>query len=130
MEWVRKFPHVGLSPRVRGNLLSCSIARSVKGTIPACAGEPFHALKQNDAIGDYPRVCGGTSTTAVTMEPCAGLSPRVRGNLGASGVGEEVNGTIPACAGEPCRRLRRDCPLRDYPRVCGGTMLEKKRRAA
>ena len=52
-----------------------------------------------------------------------GLSPRVRGNPLDALSARSRCGTIPACAGEPqlggLRRARR----RDYPRVCGGTVL-------
>ena len=53
-----------------------------------------------------------------------GLSPRVRGNL--AGVAEEVavQGSIPACAGEPPWMRRRAMRCGVYPRVCGGTRYE------
>ena len=50
----------GLSPRVRGNHHDCRPVWFVTGSIPACAGEPPHALGQALAAGVYPRVCGGT----------------------------------------------------------------------
>ena len=52
---------------------------------------------------------------------CAGLSPRVRGNLLALLAQEGRPGSIPACAGEP--RAADACARRPsvYPRVCGGT---------
>ena len=34
------FPYMGLSPRVRGNLISCPQWVPPTGSIPACAGEP------------------------------------------------------------------------------------------
>ena len=53
----------------------------------------------------YPRVCGGTSTTAPIASAPIGLSPRVRGNLDQAVVDVILIGSIPACAGEPagCR---------------------------
>ena len=73
------------------------------------------------AITVYPRVCGGTGDDDGNAAVVAGLSPRVRGNLGIAAVAVVFLGSIPACAGEPgapggsglC------CPV--YPRVCGGT---------
>ena len=53
--------------------------------------------------------------------PTGGLSPRVRGNLGL-GVSQDVRErSIPACAGEPLRRVPLPPPVEVYPRVCGGT---------
>ena len=49
----------------------------------------------------YPRVCGGTRNAWLDGLKHSGLSPRVRGNL--AGVAQQiaVQGSIPACAGEP-----------------------------
>ena len=112
-----------LYPRVCGGT-SC-----MKGSIPACAGEP----------STDPRVCGGTSwimtrsIPACAGEPCTiaggwvrGVYPRVT----------SVQRSIPACAGEPSHsmgsRVYPRVPLgllpvgvehieSVYPRVCGGT---------
>ena len=53
--------------------------------------------------------------------PSTGLSPRVRGNLEIGADQVEGDGSIPACAGEPCGDRVRKPPGRVYPRVCGGT---------
>ena len=61
-------------------------------------------IEFQDALGVYPRVCGGTppcgprSSTVTTV----GLSPRVRGNLTSASVSVAAGTTV-------------------YPRVCGGT---------
>ena len=52
-----------------------------------------------------------------------GLSPRVRGNHGHFLAQGALEGSIPACAGEPSRRRRGRPRTRVYPRVCGGTAL-------
>ncbi len=131
----------GLSPRVRGNLLSLEFHPDAGGSIPACAGEPPPVFRAPLVTGVYPRVCGGTASSARPRAAFRGLSPRVRGNLGnriprlqrggsiPACAGEPNNaeetpnpfGSIPACAGEPgpVDVLRRT--LRVYPRVCGGT---------
>ena len=99
-------------------------------SIPACAGEP----NRNDLIEKYaevyPRVCGGTGPRQSTPAPVNGLSPRVRGNLSQSNRFDCRCGSIPACAGEPIRRLRLPCPPSVYPRVCGGTMIASRGSAA
>ena len=111
----------GLSPRVRGNQVPCTICQSPTGSIPACAGEPVARPMCNRKQRVYPRVCGGTAQVFNLPFGERGLSPRVRGNLNISYVCRYPVGSIPACAGEPS-------PLHDlsishwvYPRVCGGT---------
>ena len=72
---------VGLSPRVRGNPSSQFLKKLWIGSIPACAGEPYHRHPATSQERVYPRVCGGTST----MHTLVALA----------------HGSIPACAGEP-----------------------------
>ena len=71
---------VGLSPRVRGNLLAVSYPVDVPRSIPACAGEPRSGLLLLPHEEVYPRVCGGTVHRAPRSPVDQGLSPRVRGN--------------------------------------------------
>ncbi len=71
----------GLSPRVRGNHRVPPAVRPVRGSIPACAGEPPKWTPRTPYGRVYPRVCGGTSGITVASLPLGGLSPRVRGNL-------------------------------------------------
>ena len=51
---------VGLSPRVRGNLLFVCGIDIVRRSIPACAGEPVDDASPVARGRVYPRVCGGT----------------------------------------------------------------------
>ena len=112
----------GLSPRVRGNRRSVAHAAAVARSIPACAGEPV-AQNGGGGVGQvYPRVCGGTKTAAAPRSLPRGLSPRVRGNPDLAAAGTLGTGSIPACAGEPLRRLRHAAAPQVYPRVCGGTI--------
>ena len=112
---------MGLSPRVRGNLPSSQICDTYSGTIPACAGEPRQGRGWGRNHGDYPRVCGGTATgTCGGVDP-QGLSPRVRGNPAKRNRADRMEGTIPACAGEPSLMSGWSSWCGDYPRVCGGT---------
>ena len=71
----------------------------------------------------YPRVCGGTCELEPGTAALAGLSPRVRGNPGPGRGGDTGDGSIPACAGEPCRGGNGRGLRRVYPRVCGGTAV-------
>ena len=51
---------MGLSPRVRGNLLGVYGPVTGLGSIPACAGEPSAGQRRRHQHRVYPRVCGGT----------------------------------------------------------------------
>ena len=111
----------GLSPRVRGNRLLGPCADLRQRSIPACAGEPAGDKSSPASKTVYPRVCGGTSGTALPSGDGKGLSPRVRGNHVPLFSEHKTRRSIPACAGEPsCEGLQCDT-LEVYPRVCGGT---------
>ena len=111
----------GLSPRVRGNRRESLHVESALGSIPACAGEPLAPDRKDAQPEVYPRVCGGTMGDRMVEAWNDGLSPRVRGNRGRSGVGADKAGSIPACAGEPIAAVKAQRNARVYPRVCGGT---------
>ena len=70
----------GLSPRVRGNQLVGDVRIIVRGSIPACAGEPMRKQTSSSLRPVYPRVCGGTRRRLWDAWCVEGLSPRVRGN--------------------------------------------------
>ena len=112
----------GLSPRVRGNLISLKWTDKPNGSIPACTGEPSWRRRRARPRRVYPRVYGGTVREQETGAEIPGLSPRVRGNHGHAGVSDAVGGSIPACTGEPpapsCIRIFNWV----YPRVYGGTL--------
>ena len=117
----------GLSPRVRGNLHRAGLPILDVGTIPACAGEPGRCRRPDPAARDYPRVCGGTRSRPISRSRVLGLSPRVRGNLDTLDRRKRLEGTIPACAGEPCPGAGNRVLCGDYPRVCGGTRIGQSR---
>ena len=96
----------GLSPRVRGNPRGWGFGNLVRGSIPACAGEPHSVPQGVPSPGVYPRVCGGTPHQAVVGALGNGLSPRVRGNPDHILTMVVGLGSIPACAGEPRVRVR------------------------
>ncbi len=127
--WDLAMPGVrGLSPRVRGNRLPRWAAGRWFGSIPACAGEPVLFAGQAKVNRVYPRVCGGTPGISLTALRTAGLSPRVRGNLGGLMSVNNTARSIPACAGEPFVRAFRAGLYQVYPRVCGGTSMSAARR--
>ena len=117
-------------PRVCGGATHWPLCRCgcIRGSIPACAGEPhvgglrkvYPRMRPRGAMGQtrvYPRVCGGAPVIVAcpvslwrpgSIPACAG-EPRH----------QTAPGSIPACAGEP---LFDDQRTLDgvYPRVCGG----------
>ena len=95
--------------------------RPQKGSIPACAGEPSRLWEHQDCPRVYPCVCGGTSDRRGPSYTNRGLSLRVRGNPPCACVGGGLQGSIPACAGEPPPTLGTSYSIRVYPCVCGGT---------
>ena len=111
---------MGLSPRVRGSPRDFPARGWRAGSIPACAGEPFASLVPPTAIQVYPRVCGGATARPGWAGRGQGLSPRVRGSLTVDIRSRLVEGSIPACAGEPELQMSRVWERGVYPRVCGG----------
>ena len=111
----------GLSPRVRGNRLGQGRMLIPEGSIPACAGEPAGGGWPALVGTVYPRVCGGTQHAIDDVGRGEGLSPRVRGNPALASAPAPSARSIPACAGEPRRRILCSAGMGVYPRVCGGT---------
>ena len=68
-------------------------------------------------------MCGGTSLVGVGLGGEDGLSPRVRGNHPAALLPGLLRRSIPACAGEPTKRVVEPLTGTVYPRVCGGTAV-------
>ena len=112
---------MGLSPRVRGNRQDIHVHASQIRSIPARAGEPEGVRRRQQYLTVYPRACGGTEGTRDENVAVWGLSPRVRGNRSDSTISDVSVGSIPARAGEPRRPLREAFVCTVYPRACGGT---------
>ena len=74
---------------------------ALRGSIPACAGEPIEFAGMFGSVEVYPRVCGGTEATLKANSYSNGLSPRVRGNRFRLYACSACVWSIPACAGEP-----------------------------
>ena len=113
----------GLSPRVRGNLLSYPHSKECGRSIPACTGEPRSSTRWWRGATVYPRVYGGTVLPDFELGNAKGLSPRVRGNLGQQGIPSALARSIPACTGEPPFGWAPNLVSQVYPRVYGGTAL-------
>ena len=126
MQTLELAAEAGPSPRVRGIRLRARGARSFRGSIPACAGNPGWRFGSRATSGVHPRVCGESRADSRWPLPVRGPSPRVRG-IRLVDV-REVAGhrSIPACAGNPMARRdeRRDDAV--HPRVCGESQLGLK----
>ena len=90
-------------------------------SIPACAGQPQFVKDALVQAEVYPRVCGATERNAACGCSVPGLSPRVRGNPGHSGIARSADRSIPACAGQPECHDDGERKREVYPRVCGAT---------
>ena len=112
----------GLSPRVRGNHGRYWVYGMYMWSIPACAGEPCTRPEGSSLLSVYPRVCGGTTALTVLTQRPRGLSPRVRGNRLVGIAVNNLQRSIPACAGEPTAVAWTALAVEVYPRVCGGTV--------
>ena len=105
----------------RGNHRQAEELAAFVGPTPAYAGEPWAARSARSASWAHPRVCRGTYVPSANRTYSPGLSPRVQGNPGSSGMNFIRQGPIPACAGEPDFCIAESLALRAYPRVCRGT---------
>ena len=124
--WLAHEKNLGLSPRVRGNLLPHPISWLLRGPIPACAGQPAPIIGGRRIARAYPRVCGATGQQRDVMVIVPGLSPRVRGNRRHHVCAAHQRGPIPACAGQPRRGHAQCRPDGAYPRVCGATSCRRR----
>ena len=97
----------GLSPRLRGNQRRRRSTSCWPRSIPAPAGEPGVHLLAEPGGPVYPRACGGTAAGSSRVPGCAGLSPRLRGNLRFQLHLYSLGRSIPAPAGEPSEVLRK-----------------------
>ncbi len=116
----------GLSPRVRGNRSLPGVADVLGGSIPARAGEPTAVTRTISSSTVYPRACGGTVDRFCDYGADTGLSPRVRGNPGLQAADRNLQGSIPARAGEPITSPSEISSTGVYPRACGGTVAPVK----
>ena len=89
------------------------------GIIPACAGNTETRANDDVWAWDHPRVCGEHDMGLTEHQDRLGSSPRVRGTLGGSRNVIELDGIIPACAGNTWRIAPICSTCRDHPRVCG-----------
>ena len=117
----------GLSPRVRGILLSAVRRSSATWSIPACTGNPGIPIAEHISHRVYPRVYGESPDAPVLRPSMRGLSPRVRGILRKGWHQYSVERSIPACTGNPWPSTLPRRPPTVYPRVYGESVEEAGR---
>ena len=70
----------------------------------------------------HPRAGGENAAVVTVAQDKGGPSPRWRGKHGPVPTTEDVQGSIPALAGETIARSARRCCLRVHPRAGGGNL--------
>ena len=115
----------GLSPPTRGSLLSNLLSRSLRGSIPAHAGEPSKIWPVGRAPLVYPRPRGGAVYHLAASPSPTGLSPPTRGSQHRPERRGVHRGSIPAHAGEPFPACCMSSTPGVYPRPRGGAPLEQ-----
>ncbi len=91
------------------------------GSIPACAGEARFQPCAFAVRAVHPRVRGGSVKCVRCVKCGRGPSPRARGKHRKTFVGQEDDGSIPACAGEAPTLDSTHFRDRVHPRVRGGS---------
>ena len=96
----------GSSPRVRGTPILEGDTLYVMRFIPACAGNTSHPRPLTSSNTVHPRVCGEHRNRQKSNTVAAGSSPRVRGTPMRRRARADLNGFIPACAGNTFSTMR------------------------
>ena len=109
----------GSSPRLRGTRTRGRADSRWCGIIPALAGNTSVVAVTVIGWWDHPRACGehGEAFDQHAGEP--GSSPRLRGTRAVQRALGDMEGIIPALAGNTRSRLRRRGLHWDHPRACG-----------
>ena len=97
---------MGPSPRARGSLSVLDPRVSPLRSIPASAGKPLHRRRRARDRGVHPRERGEACSRMASRWPRRGPSPRARGSRVAWVLERTGDGSIPASAGKPRRRIR------------------------
>ena len=140
--WPNRYT-LGPSPRERGSPARRVRCGYPRGSIPARAGEPprcrwrssrtrVHPRASGGAGGEliwasaqhrvHPRASGGAARRSASQLNSTGPSPRERGSRSALRIAAQLNGSIPARAGEPPAPRRPSPPPGVHPRASGGAV--------
>ena len=118
----------GLSPPTRGIRVDGHHAGNPYGSIPAYAGDPGVFKPPPVAKPVYPRLRGGSTAAPSTALRLGGLSPPTRGIRWRFGQRHHCGWSIPAYAGDPPPRVCGGNAARVYPRLRGGSHMNRRRR--
>ena len=110
---------LGSSPRMRGTRKPVKTKENGTGIIPAYAGNTSAARRREYRRWDHPRVCGEHCASRSNHLRLMGSSPRMRGTHQGWRDDGEVDGIIPAYAGNTRSDTGTSAGARDHPRVCG-----------
>ena len=110
----------GPSPRLRGKRTDPDADWARYRSIPAPAGETFQYSKTKKWGRVHPRACGGNFEVGAFAHAVGGPSPRLRGKRTDFQSSKYPGGSIPAPAGETCRRTSWRLSSKVHPRACGG----------
>ena len=89
------------------------------GSSPRMRGTPLVSDVYAEWMEDHPRVCGEHTCLRVRVLRIVGSSPRMRGTLDRHQRVGQVQGIIPAYAGNTSACMRVTGRVRDHPRVSG-----------
>ncbi len=109
----------GRSPRARGSHGDAKTQPLEEGSIPACAGQSPHRIVLLLRREVDPRVRGAVLGSSAAIALVAGRSPRARGSPPRKRAKVHSPRSIPACAGQSCRRRCWRCGNGVDPRVRG-----------
>ena len=116
---VAGFSEQGSSPRMRGTHRQLPVHVTIRGIIPAYAGNTRRAVRSALPRGDHPRVCGEHNPTVQSATGSTGSSPRMRGTPAGRARPVNAPGIIPAYAGNTVLVFWCLSRFWDHPRVCG-----------
>ena len=123
-EYCTVHPEVGSSPHARGTLIDASVAASIPGIIPACAGNTSLGTRLRCRDWDHPRMRGEHTCSPLPCRAGRGSSPHARGTRMVGHQREAERGIIPACAGNTEYAVSEELGERDHPRMRGEHLVE------
>ena len=109
----------GIIPALAGNTLANDSIPRGRGIIPALAGNTLGGIFMMFITWDHPRSRGEYQIINTLRANGSGSSPLSRGILLGVTVYAQVEGIIPALAGNTCSRRREAMSRKDHPRSRG-----------
>ena len=114
---------LGSTPRMRGIFRRIGCRCIDIRFNPAYAGNMESPVTIDPIAQVQPRVCGEYRYRLLALDGIAGSTPRMRGIFRFAVLICQTNRLNPAYAGNICRLIRPESPIRVQPRVCGEYVL-------